>query len=119
MLLSSVVLDACGGGSSGGGGGGSITPTPTSTPAPTPTPTPVSGPAWFSYGHDAQHTAVSTIASQDLGRVAWSSTVDRAPQYSQNGDLLTPLQKNSLITRTQVIAHAIGSLLLVEMRASD
>jgi hypothetical protein len=49
----------------------------------------VTGPAWFSYGHDAQHTAVSAIASQDLGRIAWSSAVDLAPQYTSSGALLT------------------------------
>ena len=37
---------------------------------------PVNGPAWFGYGRDAQHTAVSAIATQDLGRVAWSTPVD-------------------------------------------
>jgi hypothetical protein len=82
MLSSTAVLAACGG---GGGGGGSPAP----GPAPTPTPTPVNGPAWFSYGHDAQHTAVSAIASQNLGHVSWSSAVDLAPQYTQSGALLT------------------------------
>src|SRR5688572_5223928 len=50
---------------------------------------PVSGPAWFGYGRDAQHTAVSAIASQDLGRIAWTAAVDLAPQYTQSGALLT------------------------------
>lgn len=50
---------------------------------------PVSGPAWFGYGRDAQHTAVSAIASQDLGRIAWTTAVDLAPQYTQSGALLT------------------------------
>jgi hypothetical protein len=49
----------------------------------------VSGPAWFGYGRDAQHTAVSAIQSQDLGRIAWTSAVDLAPQYTQSGALLT------------------------------
>jgi hypothetical protein len=38
---------------------------PSPTPTPTPTPTPSTRPAWFGYGHDAQHTAVSATASQD------------------------------------------------------
>jgi hypothetical protein len=61
MLSSSAVLAAC---SSGGGGSPTPTPvpTPTPTPSPTATPTPVSGPAWFGYGRDAQHTGVSAIA---------------------------------------------------------
>lgn len=49
----------------------------------------MSGPPWFSYGHDPQHTAVSAIASQDLGRIAWSSAVDVVPQYTAGGALLT------------------------------
>jgi hypothetical protein len=53
MLSSTAVLAAC---SSGGGGGGTPAPTPTPTPVPTPTPAPVSGPAWFGYGRDPQHT---------------------------------------------------------------
>ena len=86
MLSSTAVLVACGG---GGGGAPTPTPTPTPTPVPTPTPTPVSGPAWFGYGRDAQHTAVSTIQSQNLTRIAWTSPVDLAPQYTQSGALLT------------------------------
>ena len=67
MLSSTAVLAACG----GGGSGGTPAPAPAPAPTPTPTPTPVSGPAWFGYGRDAQHTAVSAIMSQDLGRIAW------------------------------------------------
>ncbi len=85
MLSSSAALAACG----GGGGGGPPTPTPTPSPTPTPIPPPTSGPAWFGYGHDAQHTAQSQIASQDLGRIAWSTPVDLAPQYTGGGALLT------------------------------
>jgi hypothetical protein len=49
----------------------------------------VNGPPWYGYGHDAQHTAVSEIASMDLTRIAWSSPVDLAPQYTASGALLT------------------------------
>jgi hypothetical protein len=49
----------------------------------------VTGPAWFGYGRDAQHTALSAIASQDLGRIAWTAPVDLAPQYTPSGALLT------------------------------
>ncbi len=87
MLSSSVALAACGGGGGSSGGGG--TPTPSPTPTPTPTPTPVSGPPWYGYGHDAQHTAQSAVASQDLNRIAWSTPVDLAPQYTTSGALLT------------------------------
>jgi len=86
MLSSTAVLGACG----GGGGGMVAMPSPTPTPAPTPTPTPTpAGAAWFGYGHDAQHTAMSAVASQDLVRITWSSPVDLVPQYTQSGALLT------------------------------
>lgn len=91
MLSSTAALVSCGG--DGGGGGGTPAPAPT-TPTPTPsasatTTPPVSGPAWFGYGRDAQHTAVSAIASQNLTRIAWTSPVDLAPQYTASGALLT------------------------------
>jgi hypothetical protein len=101
MLSSSAVLVACGGGSSGGG---SPAPTPTPTPAPTPTPPPpVNGPAWYGYGRNPQHTAASAIASHDLGRVAWTSPVDLAPQYTQSGALLTHYGSPVVTTRNTVV----------------
>jgi hypothetical protein len=99
MLSSSAVLAAC----SSGGGGGTPAPTPSPTPTPTPTPTPVNGPAWFGYGRDAQHTAVSAIASQNLGRVAWSTPVDLAPQYTASGALLTHYGSPVVTTRNTVV----------------
>ncbi|MGZ3256534.1 MAG: hypothetical protein ACXU68_07160 [Croceibacterium sp.] len=98
MLSSTLVLSAC-----GGGGGGSPTPAPTPAPTPTPTPTPVNGPAWFSYGHDAQHTAVSAIAAQNLVRIAWSSAVDLAPQYTSGGELLTHYGSPVVTTHNTVV----------------
>nr|WP_299908420.1 hypothetical protein [Sphingomonas bacterium] len=100
MLSSTVLLAACG---SSGGGSPTPTPSPTPSPGPTPTPTPVTGPAWFSYGHDAQHTAVSAIASQDLGRIAWSSAVDLAPQYTPGGALLTHYGSPVVTTHNSVV----------------
>lgn len=89
MLSSTAVLAACG---SGGGGGGSPTPlpspTPTPTPVPTPTPSPSAAPFWSGYGQNAQHTALSPIASQDLARIAWTSPIDLAPAYTASGALL-------------------------------
>lgn len=101
MLSSSAVLTAC----SGGGGSPTPVPTPPPTPSPSPTatPTPVSGPAWFGYGRDAQHTAVSAIASQDLGRIAWSSPVDLAPQYTPSGALLTHYGSPVVTTNNTVV----------------
>lgn len=64
---------------------------------------PVTGPAWFGYGRDAQHTAVSAIASQDLGRIAWSSPVDLAPQYTPSGALLTHYGSPIVTTNNSVV----------------
>ncbi|WP_299428688.1 hypothetical protein [Sphingomonas bacterium] len=63
----------------------------------------MSGPAWFSYGHDAQHTAVSAIASQDLGRITWTSPVDMAPQYTSSGSLLTHYGSPIVTTNNTVV----------------
>jgi hypothetical protein len=65
------------------GGGGDPAPIPTPTPVPA-----VNGPAWLSYGGDAQHTAISAIKTQDLARIVWQAPVDVAPQYSPQGYLL-------------------------------
>ena len=100
MLGSYALLGACDPGGSGGGGG---SPTPSPTPTPTPTPTPQSGPAWFGYGHDAQHSAVSAAVSQDLGHISWSSAVDLAPQYTTNGSLLTHYGSPAITTANTVI----------------
>lgn len=97
MLSSTAALAAC------GGGGGSPTPAPTPTPTPTPTPPPVNGPAWFGYGHDPQHTAVSAIASQDLVRIGWSTAVDLAPQYASSGELLTHYGSPVVTTHNTVV----------------
>jgi hypothetical protein len=43
---------------------------------------------WSGYAHDPQHTAISTVASQSLDRVAWQTSVDLNPQYTTFGDLL-------------------------------
>jgi hypothetical protein len=108
MLSSSAVLTACSGGGAGSPGptpGPTPTPTPSPTPSPTPTatPTPVSGPAWFGYGRDAQHTGVSPIASQDLGRIAWTSPVDLAPQYTPSGALLTHYGSPVVTTNNTIV----------------
>ncbi|MES3012675.1 MAG: hypothetical protein V4750_02960 [Pseudomonadota bacterium] len=74
-----TAVAACGGG--GGDAGG---------PAPVPTPPApgVSGPAWWGFGRDAQHSALGAIATQNLNRIAWSTPVDLAPQYTGSGALL-------------------------------
>ncbi|MEO6389242.1 MAG: hypothetical protein ABIT16_05965 [Croceibacterium sp.] len=100
MLSSTAIVTACGG---GGGGAPTPTPSPTPTPPPAPTPTPVSGPAWFGYGHDAQHTAVSAIATQNLVRITWTAPVDLAPQYTASGSLLTHYGSPVVTTHNTVV----------------
>jgi hypothetical protein len=63
----------------------------------------VNGPAWFGYGRDPQHTAASAIASLDLGRIAWSTAVDLAPQYTQSGALLTHYGSPVVTTNNTVV----------------
>ena len=81
-LMSTVGLAACGG---GGGDAGGTAPVP--SPAVPPAPG-VAGPAWVGFGRDAQHTAQSAIATQDLNRIAWRTPLDLAPQYQSGGALL-------------------------------
>lgn len=82
VVTVAATLVACGGSS----GGTSALPSP--TPTPTPTPTSAVGPAWLGFGSNAQHTALSQVATQSLGRIAWQTPVDVAPQYSSRGYLL-------------------------------
>jgi hypothetical protein len=37
---------------------------------------------WEGYGMDAQHTALSTVASQPLNAIRWQTPVDLQPQYN-------------------------------------
>ena len=37
---------------------------------------------WSGHGHDAQHTALSQVASKPLQQILWQTPVDLAPQYS-------------------------------------
>src|SRR5262245_17420878 len=43
---------------------------------------------WSSYGHDAQHTAISSVASQPLNQIRWQTPVDLQPQYSGSSLLI-------------------------------
>ncbi|MEN9866684.1 MAG: hypothetical protein RL748_2274, partial [Pseudomonadota bacterium] len=97
-----ALLSACG----GGGGSSSTTPTPTPTPTPVPTPAPTptpptptptptptppptsAAPVWSQHAGNAQHTALSSIASQPLNRTLWSTPVDLAPPVRAGGLLL-------------------------------
>ncbi|MGD0139641.1 MAG: hypothetical protein ABSD28_12240 [Tepidisphaeraceae bacterium] len=45
------------------------------------------GQVWDGLGQNAQHTALSAIASQPLQAVHWETPVDLYPQYASSGDL--------------------------------
>jgi hypothetical protein len=93
-LAAMATLPGC-----GGGGGGGVPPGPVGPP---PAPG-VDGPAWWGFGRDAQHSAISAIASQDLNRIAWSTPVDLAPQYQASGSLLIHYGSPVVTTRNTVI----------------
>jgi hypothetical protein len=103
-VVAGAVLVACGG---GGGGGGTVV-----VVNPPPPPVAVNGPAWLGFGGDAQHAAVSQIATQDLGRILWRTSVDEAPQYSAQGYLLVHYGSPAITTRNTVLVpvrRATGS----------
>jgi hypothetical protein len=75
-----IVLVAC----SGGGGSGAVD----APPPPPPVVPPATGPAWFGFGRDAQHSAVGAIATQPLTKLIWQMPVDLAPQYSGSALLI-------------------------------
>jgi hypothetical protein len=77
-----AALVACGGG--GGSAGGSGTPGGPQVPPAAG----VDGPAWWSFGRDAQHAATGAIATQDLNRISWSTPLDLAPVHTAGGALL-------------------------------
>jgi hypothetical protein len=97
--LLGAVLVACG----GGGGGGGTVPNVEKEPPPVGVGTPVNGPAWLGFGSDAQHSAQSRIATQDLNRIIWRAPVDLAPQYSPQGYLLVHYGSPAITTRNTVI----------------
>jgi hypothetical protein len=88
LALLAALLTAC----SGGG-----------DPAPPPPPGPVLGPAWPTFGGDAQHAALATVAAQPLGRILWHTPVDTAPQYGGGGSLLTHYGSPVITERNTVL----------------
>jgi hypothetical protein len=99
----------------GGGGGSAYVP----PPAPPPPPVvPVDGPAWFAFARNAQHSALSEIASQPLTTVWWSTPVDLAPPYGSGGSLLAHYG-SPVITRQNTVVLAVnqgGNAFRIEAR---
>lgn len=100
--MSAALAAAC-----GGGGGGSPSPAPPPPPPPGPPPpvVPVDGPPWLGFARNAQHSALSGIASLPLTRLIWSAAVDLAPPYN-NGALLAHYG-SPVITRYNTVAVPI------------
>ncbi|OYU41866.1 MAG: hypothetical protein CFE44_27300, partial [Burkholderiales bacterium PBB4] len=87
-----LVLPGCGGGASG--------PSPQ---APSPAdPSPAVGPAWSAFGGNAQHTGVSSIATQALNRIQWTTQVELDPEY-RSGNLLSHYGSPLITARNTVI----------------
>lgn len=63
----------------------------------------VVGPPWMSYGGNAQHEALSQVATQSYGRIVWSAPVDLAPQYSSQGYLLVHYGSPVITAKNTVI----------------
>ncbi|HSI50775.1 MAG TPA: hypothetical protein VLA61_21105 [Ideonella sp.] len=101
MAAAGMGMAACG----GGGDAGSPAPLPPSPPPPPPPPPPpsppVSGPAWWNFGRDSQHSGEGAIATQDLNRIAWSTPVDLMPQYQ--GETLLVHYGSPVITSNNTV----------------
>ncbi|MEP6756615.1 MAG: hypothetical protein ABJA67_14005, partial [Chthonomonadales bacterium] len=66
---------------------------------------------WSSYGHDAQHSAISAYTAANLNQIKWQKPVDLAPQYS-GGDLFihygSPLITSANTVIVPVKTGAVG-----------
>jgi hypothetical protein len=71
----SLAISSCVAGLFGCGGPGLVETFP-AEPAPA-----VSGPAWWSFGRDPQHSAIGAGVTQDLNQIVWRKRVDLAPPY--------------------------------------
>ena len=114
--LAAAALAACGGGGGGGGGGPTAPDNPQLPVGPVAGP---DGPAWPMFGRDARHTALSEVATQDLGRITWSTAVDDAPVYTQTGALLTHYGSPVISPRNTVIfaVRTAGNSCRIEARS--
>jgi hypothetical protein len=60
-------------------------------------------PAWSGFGRDWRHSAVSGVATQDLNRIAWSTSIDLQPQYTDSGALLIHYGSPVVTARNTVV----------------
>lgn len=96
-----AVVAACGGGGSEPTPNGSVDPGNSGTGSNGNTA--VVGPPWLSYGGNAQHEALSAVATQSFNRIAWKTPVDLAPQYTQQGYLLVHYGSPVITAKNTVI----------------
>lgn len=97
-LAFTPLTTSCGGGDDDDAGGPGVPSGPTVPPAPG-----VAGPAWWGFGRDAQHGAVSGIATQDLNRIGWLTPLDLAPQYRGGGGPLLTHYGSPVITSNNTV----------------
>ncbi len=129
LIVVGTVMAACGGGSSSSvapvshNGNGTGTGTTTGTDNGTGTSNPnVVGPPWMSFGGNAQHEALSTVATQSFSRIVWKTPVDMAPQYSAQGYLLVHYGSPVITAKNTVIVPVktgAGLSYRIEARSSD
>ncbi|WMW81859.1 hypothetical protein RF679_06135 [Undibacterium cyanobacteriorum] len=107
-LCAAAIVVACGGSgsssapSNGGSTGGTNPGGGTSTGTGNGNTT-VVGPPWLSFGGNPQHEAVTTVATQSFGKIAWQTPVDLAPQYSSQGYLLVHYGSPVITAKNTVI----------------
>lgn len=79
-------------------------------------------PIWSDYAGNAQHTALSPVASQSLDRILWQTPVDEAPQFSGNDLLIhygSPLVTQADTVLVPVKTGASGGFEVQARNASD
>lgn len=81
-----------------------------------------SRPFWAGYARDAQHSALSTVASAPLTRVRWQTPVDRKPPY--RGDALPIHYGSPVVTQANTVivpvkTHTGGQFALEAFDGAD
>ena len=84
---------------------------------------PPAQPFWAGYAGDAQHTAVSPVASGALGSIRWQTKVDTRPAYTANGSLLahygSPVVTQANTVIVPVKRRTTGGFQLVAFAGAD
>lgn len=119
--LSGLLQAACGGGGGESGGASPAPPPGTGTVPPAP---PAAGPpVWSGHAGNAQHAARSSVATQPLNRVVWSTPVDLAPPYRSGGSLLihygSPVITGAGTVLVPVKTSSAGNFRVEARRGSD